>query len=227
METNGKARSRPPVQPQTFEATLIREQAIPIVAPRGDVAHQPSAAPPDLVAMLLPNESVTYAAGPHPVVFVRPLVAIGLVAVALAVALTYHVTVLQHGHHVGVPLLDARLRVGALALGGIGVLRALFSLARATAYYLGFRIMTTNRRVFEVRGFLGRRVRPLGYTAMAGSSLVQGILGRVFNYGTIVMKDATIRDMRDPVVLYRELQAVANGVDGDRWGPLLRQTNMP
>ncbi|HTJ27555.1 MAG TPA: PH domain-containing protein [Candidatus Limnocylindria bacterium] len=229
MDTNGRARPRPPVEPapQTFEATLVHERAIPRVSPRAELTHRPVAVPPDLAAMLLPSESLTYAAGPHPVVYARPLAAIAIIGVALAVALTYHVTVLEHGHHVSVPLLDARLRIGAWAIGGIAVLRALFSLARATAYYLGFRVMTTNRRVFEVRGFLGRRVRPLGNTAMAGSSLVQGILGRIFNYGTIVMKDATIRDMRDPIALYREMQGVANGLDGDRWAPVLRQTQMP
>jgi hypothetical protein len=227
METNG--RPRPPVEPapQTIEATLVHERAIPGVSRRADLAYRPIAVPPDLAAMLLPSESPTYAAGPHPIVVVRPLVAIALIAIALAVVLTYHVTALEHGHHVSVPLLDARLRIGAWALGGIAFLRALFSLVRASAYYLGLRVMTTNRRVFEVRGFLGRRVRPLGNTAMAGSSLAQSVLGRIFNYGTIVMKDATIRDMRNPIALYREMQSVANGLDGDRWAPVLRQTQMP
>ena len=33
--------------------------------------------------------------------------------------------------------------------------------------------------------------------------------------------------MRDPVRLYREFEAVAQGVDGDKWAPALRQTQMP
>jgi Bacterial PH domain len=229
MDTNGKVRPRTPAEPaaQTFEATVVHERVVPGVSPRAAVSVRPSAAPPDLVAMLLPGEGLTYAAGPHPIVFVRPLIAIALVAVVLAVALGYHVGVVEHGRHVVVPLLNAQMRIGAYVVGGVAMLRALVSLARTTAYYLGFRVITTNRRVFEVRGVLGRRVRPLSYTAMAGSSLVQGILGRFMNYGTIVMKDASIRDMRDPIALYREFQAVANGVDGGRWAPILRQTQIP
>jgi hypothetical protein len=33
--------------------------------------------------------------------------------------------------------------------------------------------------------------------------------------------------MREAAALYRECQAVANGVDGDTWTPAVRQTIIP
>jgi hypothetical protein len=51
-------------------------------------------------------------------------------------------------------------------------------------------------------------------------------------YGSIELPLAdgtpgSFRDMRDALQLYREFQAVANGVDGDTWTPAVRQTIIP
>ncbi|HYZ16487.1 MAG TPA: hypothetical protein VE591_08805, partial [Candidatus Acidoferrum sp.] len=119
------------------------------------------------------------------------------------------------------------MRTAVAALGGAALLRGLLSLARAASYYLGFHVVTTNRRAFVVEGVLARRVRPLGNGVMAAASLTQTILGRIGNFGTITMDGTVIRDLRDAVGVYREFQAVANGVDGDRWAPAVRQTRIP
>jgi hypothetical protein len=60
----------------------------------------------------------------------------------------------------------------------------------------------------------------------------QSILGRMLDYGDVVMPLASsgpglVRTMREPVRLYRELEAVANGVEGDTWTPAIRQTIIP
>ena len=54
----------------------------------------------------------------------------------------------------------------------------------------------------------------------------------MFGYGSIdlPLADGTpdrFRDMRDALQLYREFQAVANGVDGEEWKPAVRQTIIP
>jgi hypothetical protein len=77
-----------------------------------------------------------------------------------------------------------------------------------------------------------RRMTPRGNTALAASTLSQGFLGRQLGYGSIhlPLADGTpdrFSDMRDALQLYREFQAVANGVDGDEWKPAVRQTIIP
>jgi hypothetical protein len=90
-----------------------------------------------------------------------------------------------------------------------------------------YRIVTTNRRVFIVEGLFGRRVTPVGNTALAGATMSQGFLGRMLGFGTMFLSTGAIRDMRDPVRLYREFEAVAMGVEGDTWKQAIRQTQIP
>jgi hypothetical protein len=229
VEKDGKIRPQAPwEQPtQIFEARLIDERAVPRAMPAAAISEHRPTVPPDVIKMLLPSEALTFASRPHPIVFLRPVLAVVAVALLLALALGYHVHHLEHGRNVSVPWLGGWIRIAAWALGGAALLRALLSLARAASYYLGFRVVTTNRRAFVISGLVARRVRPLGNGVMAGSSLTQSILGRLLNYGTISMKDAVIRDVREPVGVYRAFQGVANGVDGDRWAPTLRQTQIP
>ncbi len=180
-----------------------------------------------LAGLLLPTETVTFGTRPHPIVLRRPLAALALVAVVVTLALSIDVPTLVGGHHVLVPLIAARARPWIFAAGGAAALRALWSLGNAARYFYGFRAVTTNRRAFVVDGVFARRVRPLANTAMARAALRQSLLGRFWNYGTIDLGSERLRDVRDPIALYRELQAVANGVDGNTWTPALRQTQIP
>src|SRR6202043_66877 len=129
-----------------------------------------SSAPAELAGMLLPTEAVTFASTPHPVVLVRPVVEI----VAIFV-------VLLTGY--------ARLAVAAIA--GLLALRALGSLVARAWRFFGYRVVSTNRRVFVVTGVFGRKVTPLGNTGLAGASMSQGLLGRIFGYGTITFSGST------------------------------------
>lgn len=229
MERNGEIRPQAAwEQPtQIFEARLIDEHGLTHARSSTALATYWRRMPSDLTRMLLPSEALTFASRPHPIVFLRPSLALVAVAIVLGVVLGYHTQHIVHGHYVNVPWLDERLRIVVWVLGAAALLRALWSLVHAASYYLGFRLITTNRRAFVVGGLLARRVRPLGNGVMAGSSLTQSILGRVMNFGTIAMNDFVIRDVRDPVGVYREFQGIANGVDGDRWAPAVRQTQIP
>lgn len=194
-------------------------------------ARQPALpAAAELAGMLLPTERVVFASSPHWIVFVRPLVGIAVVAVLLATLLSWRVLVLVHGHHVLVPLVAGPGRWVVLAVGGLLLLQAVVGLIGRAVHYFGYRVVSTNRRIFVVQGLFGRRVDPLGNTGLAGSIMTQGILGRMLGFGSIVLgggAGSAIRDMRDPIRLYREFQAVANGVDGDTWTPAIRQTQIP
>ena len=230
------------MQPPPGESGPLAERAARIATPIDDmhdtrgfppvtIRSQPlvSSTPAELAGMLLPSEAVTFASTPHPVVLVRPVVEVVAIFVLLLIVLAWETHPVVRGHHVTIPLVTgwARLAVGAVA--GLLVLRALGSLVARAWRFFGYRVVSTNRRVFVVTGVFGRKVTPLGNTGLAGASMSQGLLGRIFGYGTITFSGSTgtMRDMRDPVRLYREFEAVANGVDGDTWTPAVRQTLIP
>jgi len=186
------------------------------------------AQPAELAGMLLPTEGVTFASSPHPVIFVRPIVSFAVVAIALAVALAWQTHPIVRGHHQTVPLLTGYARLAVELVGALALLRELFALLARVFHYLAYRIVTTNRRVFVVTGLFGWKVTPLGNTALAGATMSQGPLGRMLGYGDVTLGGGpAIREMRDPVRLYRELEAVANGVEGDTWKMAIRQTQIP
>lgn len=217
---------RPAVRLHDAETQPFEAVAAPSV--RTAAALSVRGVPPKLARTLLPGEYVTFASTPHPIVFAQPLVLMAAIAAALEAALYWEV------RHDGArsALLSGVWRevaiVGGLALlAGAGVM-----LLRRASRFAGLRIVSTNRRVFGIRGVLVRRMTPLGNTALAASTLSQGFLGRLFGYGSIHLPLANgtpdrFSDMRDALQLYREFQAVANGVDGDDWKPAVRQTIIP
>lgn len=186
-----------------------------------------SGTPAELSGMLLPTESVTFASSPHPIVFARPVVQGIVILILLGIVMSWHTHPVVRGHHVNGPLLTGWARSAVLVIGMLLLLREIVSLAGRLFHFLAYRVVTTNRRVFVVQGLFGRRVTPLGNTALAGATMSQGLLGRMFGFGNVVTSSGAMRDMRDPVRLYREVEAVAMGVDGDTWTQPIRQTIIP
>jgi PH (Pleckstrin Homology) domain-containing protein len=180
-----------------------------------------------LSGMLLPTESVTFASSPHPIIFVRPVVHMVVIFIVLGIVLSWQTHPVVRGHHVTVALVTGTVRLAVLVAAGLLLLREIGSLVRRLFHFLAYRIVTTNRRVFIVEGLFGRRVKPLGNTALAGATMSQGFLGRMLGYGTVNCAQGAMRDMRDPVRLYREFEAVAMGVEGDTWKQPIRQTIIP
>ena len=196
------------------------------------VAAPPMGTPAELAGMLLPSEAVTFASSPHWIVFVRPAVHAIVILILLATVLSWQLHPIVRGHHVTVLLLTGVARTAALVVAALLLLREAFSLFGRLMRYFGFRVVTTNRRVFVVEGLFGRRVTPLSNTALAGTTMWQGFFGRMLGYGNLALPPAaswtgTISEMRDPIKLYREFEAVAQGVDGDHWTPAVRQTLIP
>jgi Bacterial PH domain len=224
------------VQPEPRAAVPLADATMqsPIVMPRTaaptTIVSPAPANVAEVTGMLLPTEYVTFASAPHPIVLVRPVVGLLAIAVALGIVLAYQTHPVINGHHRTVPLLTGVPRTVVLVIGLLLLLNQLTSLLRRLFHLLAYRVVTTNRRVFVVTGLFGRRVTPLGNTAMAGATMAQGLLGRMFGFGDICFASGgtgTIREIRDPVRLYRELEAVANGVDGETWQQPIRQTLIP
>lgn len=207
---------RPAVRLTDADTTTF-ERVTPPAAQRVTTAPRVREASPKLARMLLPGEHVTFGSSPHPIVFAAPI--------ALAIAIGLALAFAQHG----VTGVWRTVALGAAIAAWAGSFAML--LARS-ARYAGLRVVSTNRRIFAIRGVVIRRITPLGNTALAGSTVSQGVLGRIFGYGSIHLPLAegtpdVFRDMRDVLQLYREFQAVANGVDGDDWKPAVRQTIIP
>src|ERR1700681_2571336 len=217
--------------PATGEV-LDDTRAMPRVSSQSAVATAQAPAEPELAGMLLPTEAVTFASAPHPVIFVRPVVHVLVILVVLVTLLGWDLHPIVRGHHVTVPLLTGVARTAVLIFAALLLLREAFSVLGRLMRFFGFRVVTTNRRVFVVEGLFGRRVTPLSNTALAGTTMWQGFFGRMLGYGNLMLPPAAswtgaIREMRDPVKLYREFEAVAQGVDGDHWTPAVRQTLIP
>jgi hypothetical protein len=205
---------------ETVDAALERQQA------RATSIGLTAAAPPKLARMLLPGERITFGAAVHPVVMLLPFFYL-LVLPLLFIGLFRYEGL--HAHVWYAEGLWPKVEIGV----ELALLAASFGLLVKRAFrFLSLRIVTTNRRIFAIRGVIIRRITPLGNTALAASTLSQGFFGRMFGYGSIdlPLADGTpdrFRDMRDALQLYREFQAVANGVDGDEWKPAVRQTIIP
>ena len=216
----------------TYDATPVTERTVATPAVAVPTATPVPRVPRKLAHMLLPGERVTFGSTTHPIVFALPLFFMILIAVAAGVALDWTVPGDVHGTVAMVPLLTGVPRVAVIGVGIALELLAAGMFVKRTLRFLGLRVVATNRRIFAIRGVIVRRITPLGNTALAGSTMSQGLLGRIFGYGNIdlPLADGTpgsFRDMHDPLHLYREFQAVANGVDGDTWTPATRNTIIP
>ena len=211
----------PPPAPPAATALAAPLNAVPV--------------PAELAGVLLPTEHVTFSSGPHPITLVHPVVSVVVIAGVFSVGLAWQMHPIVHGHHITEPLIAGPVRTAVLVLLAILLAREALLFLLRLAHYFSYRIVTTNRRVFVVEGIVGRRVRPFGNTALASSRLVQGPIGRWLGYGTIFVgaeaANMTIggglRDLRDPVQLYHEFEAVALGVDGNLWAQPIRQTIVP
>lgn len=180
-----------------------------------------------LAGVLLPQERAVLSARPHPIVWIRPAIRLGLASVALVATALFKETPIIAGHHRTIFFVSTD--IGRIVLAGVAIfwIAQMAQLVKQIGYFFGFRIVATNRRVFVVRSLLNQSIRPLGNTGMARSSLKQGLLGRLLGFGTIVTGEGVIRDMRFPVALWRSLEAVAHGVENGEWKPAVRQTLIP
>lgn len=121
------------------------------------------------------------------------------------------------GHHATIALVS--LPNGAMAAFFIAIclLIAVNSFFKAAFYYLAFRVVATNRRIFLKSGLWKQSIRPVGNASTAGAGLLQDVFGRKYDYGTIYTNFGRLRDLREPLRIYRAIEAVANGVEGDTW----------
>jgi uncharacterized membrane protein YdbT with pleckstrin-like domain len=122
---------------------------------------------------LEPGEEVRLDARPHGVALVRPLVR-PLVLAGMGAVLV----ILGSGLHWGLALAGA----AALVLAFLFSLRAVWSWDRT-------RLVLTTEKLYVVYGVARRRAAAVRLSRVPALEYEQGIVGRVFGYGTLVAGD--------------------------------------
>lgn len=102
-----------------------------------------------------------------------------------------------------------------LAAWGFGLLFWLIAFIRYKTTELAF----TNKRVIAKVGFIGRQTVELNIAKIESLQVSQGILGRIFNFGTLVISgagnpQAPIPGISDPMVFRRSFMEFQDRVKG-------------
>ena len=126
-----------------------------------------------LNSVLQPGEQVRHVANIHWIIYLPGLLAlfVGVLALLMALAAQETRALWQ--------ILAAMLLVGACAM----LLSAWFR--RWTT-----EIAVTNRRIIYKRGFIRRHTSEMNMDKVASVDVVQSVVGRLFNYGTITVQAA-------------------------------------
>jgi len=147
---------------------------------------------------LLPGETIGYRAHLHPIIFLQSAL-FGLVGLAFVIFGLVN------------PGLAAFWTLGAVFLtyaAGIGVVRAI--------HYASSEFAITNKRVVIKIGFINRKTLEMVLTKVETIRVDQSILGRVLNFGTIVVTgtggtNEPFTSIANPLEFRRQVQARTSG----------------
>jgi len=110
------------------------------------------------------------------------------------------------------------LMVG-LGFPGFGIVAALLVILPSLLYYLTSELAVTNKRVAAKYGFISRQTVELSLSKMESVQVHQSILGRIFNFGTIIVSgagnpQAPIRGISEPLLFRKAVYEVQEDVLG-------------
>jgi len=139
--------------------------------------------------VLAPNEQIVHETGLHWIVFLAPLACLAIASLA---ALSIEANDVGAAGFV------------AFIFGGFGVF---FSL-RALIDWLTTEIAVTTHRVVYKRGLIARDTIEINFNRIEGLDIKQSILGRLLNFGTVIIRGTGIgvqpmRDVAGPIDLRR------------------------
>ncbi len=143
---------------------------------------------------LLPGETVIYRAHLHPIIFLRPIF-FALVGISFVV-LSFVKKELSYFWMLGAVFL--------VYVAGLAVDRAI--------HYLSSEFAITDKRVVIKVGFINRKTLEMVLTKVETIRVDQSILGRVLNYGTIVVTgtggtNEPFTSIANPLEFRRQVQA--------------------
>lgn len=124
--------------------------------------------------VLRPDEVVHYHGHLHWLIYLRGLVLLAIACLIFAVGMSAN--------------MDPNARIAFLGLAGFIALWALFALAAAAIRRGTTEMVVTNRRVIYKSGLISRRTMEMNISKIETVDVDQGILGRIFGYGTIMIR---------------------------------------
>lgn len=76
----------------------------------------------------------------------------------------------------------------------------------------------TNKRVILKRGIISRKTEEMKLKSIETVAIDQGIIGRIFGYGTIIItgrgvSDVIFRNVADPMLVKRNIESVSNPLE--------------
>lgn len=147
---------------------------------------------------LLPGETIDYRAHLHPIIFLQSAV-FGLIGLSFVIFGLVN------------PGLAAFWVLGAVFL----IYAASFGIGRAV-HYISSEFAITNKRVVIKVGFINRKTLEMVLTKVETIRVDQSILGRVLNYGTIVVTgtggtNEPFNSIANPLEFRRQVQARTSG----------------
>ena len=85
-------------------------------------------------------------------------------------------------------------------LGGLIMGVGLYYVLRAYVLHLGTELAVTNRRVIAKFGFFRRHTVTLDHADVRGFYVDQGLLGRLLNFGTVIVTDSGSMQTQIPMI---------------------------
>ncbi len=116
---------------------------------------------------------------------------------------------LQLAHKSGMPAF--------ILLGGVASLYAFMQLIKAFVIKLSTELAVTNKRVIFKKGLISRDTMELNHSKIESIVEDQSIIGRIFNYGTLVIQGTGggkeyLRNIANPLTFKKQAQSAADTV---------------
>jgi uncharacterized membrane protein YdbT with pleckstrin-like domain len=142
--------------------------------------------------VLQPGETLIYETRLHWLVYLRAIV-LALLALAIALAAVAYAP-------------DDTWEKAVLALAGLVGFFALISALHAAIRRATTELAVTDHRVIFKRGIIGRYTIEMARSKVESVDVVQGVIGRIFDYGTILVRGTggslePFREIEDPLRL--------------------------
>lgn len=105
-------------------------------------------------------------------------------------------------------------------VGGVLVMIALIGLVGAYMRSKSSEFVVTNRRIMLKTGVLRRKLVELQLNRAEGLSVDQGIIGRMFNFGSIIVTSGGVKEVFSPIAKPYEFKKQVNNAIEESFAPI-------